>query len=111
VTTAIFSLAEPIFQLIDMLLTGVCPFRGEGETLAQAKHNGWYSFDIVAVSRQAMQLVVGLLQVQSENRYTIDDVLKHEWMQETDASLDRFDLDLAKVNLGDWNNTSAQLLI
>jgi serine/threonine protein kinase len=79
-----------------MLLTGICPFRGERDYLAQAKHSGRYKFDVVVPSRQAMQLVERLLQVKSENRYTIDDVLNHEWMQETDESLDRFDLTFAK---------------
>jgi serine/threonine protein kinase len=79
-----------------MLLTGLCPFQGEGDYLAQAKQSGRYKFDVVVPSRQAMQLVEKLLQVKSENRYTIDDVLNHEWMQETDAYLDRFDLPLAK---------------
>ena len=86
----------------DMLLTGLCPFRGGGLDLMDAEHRGEYEFDVVVPSRQAQDLVRGLLEVDVSLRFTIDQVLNHEWMIEADDYLERFDLDLAKSNLSEW---------
>lgn len=86
----------------DMLLTGLCPFRGGGLDLMAAKHRGEYDFDVVIPSRPAQDLVRGLLEVDVSLRFTIDQVLNHEWMIEADDYLERFDLDLAKTNLSYW---------
>jgi serine/threonine protein kinase len=89
--------------IVYMLLTGHPPFRGNGIELVDAKHTGFFDFDIVVPSRPAQNLVQGLLQVRPSDRFTIEDVLNHEWMIETDDYLESFDLDLALQFLKDWN--------
>ena len=69
-----------------------------------AKHRGEYYFDVVTPSRPAQDLVRGLLEVDVTLRFTIDQVLNHEWMIEADDYLQRFELDLALENLSDWRN-------
>jgi hypothetical protein len=90
-----------------MLLTGICPFRGSGMDLIASKHSGYFDFDVSIPSRPAIELVRGLLQVESVYRFTIDDVLNHEWMIEADDYLERFDLELALVNLKDYDAVAA----
>jgi serine/threonine protein kinase len=85
-----------------MLLTGLCPFRGGGLELMAAKHRGEYCFDVVTPSRPAQDLVRGLLEVDVSLRFTIDQVLNHEWMIETDDYLERFELDFAHATLRDY---------
>jgi serine/threonine protein kinase len=86
-----------------MMLTGLCPFRGGGLELMAAKHRGEYDFDVVIPSPPAQDLVSGLLEVDVSLRLTIDQVLNHRWMIEADDYLERFELDIAKENLGDWD--------
>jgi serine/threonine protein kinase len=86
-----------------MLLTGLTPFQGNGLDLIAAHSTGFVDFDIVAPSPQAQDLVQGLLRVQPSERFTIEDVLNHEWMIEADDYLERFDLDLSLQFLKDWN--------
>jgi serine/threonine protein kinase len=86
-----------------MLLTGLCPFRGTGSELIESKHCGIYDFDIVVPSRPAQELVRGLLEVNVSLRFTIEQVLDHEWMIEADDYIERFDLELALNNLREWN--------
>ena len=90
------------FNQTDMLLTGLCPFRGGGLELMSAKHRGEYDFDVVIPSRPAQDLVRGLLEVDVSLRFTIDQVLNHEWMIEADEYLERFNLDLAHEQLRDF---------
>jgi serine/threonine protein kinase len=68
-----------------------------------AKHRGEYDFDVVVPSRPARDLVRGLLEVDVSLRFTIDQVLNHEWMIEAHDYLERFELDLARANLSEWN--------
>jgi hypothetical protein len=72
--------------------------------LIASKHGGIYDFDVFIPSRPAMNLVRGLLQVESEHRFTIDDVLNHEWMIEADDYLERFELELALANLREYDS-------
>jgi hypothetical protein len=81
-----------------MLLTGLCPFRGGGLELMASKHAGIYDFDVVIASQPAQKLVRGLLEVDVSLRFTIEQVLDHEWMIEADDYLERFDLELAIFN-------------
>ena len=86
-----------------MLLTGLPPFRGSGLDLVQSKHYGEINFEIVAPSPTAQRLVEGLLQVEPENRLTIDDVLnKEQWIIEDEAYLETFDLEFALEGLKLW---------
>jgi serine/threonine protein kinase len=85
-----------------MLLTALPPFRGDGAQLISNKHAGNVEFDMVVPSAPAQQLVQGLLQVHPEHRLTIDEVLNHEWMIETDEFLAGFDLSLTKALMEDW---------
>jgi serine/threonine protein kinase len=90
-----------------MLLTGLPPFRQNGLDLVQAKHAGIVEFEPVNPSGSAQRLVKGLLQVQPEYRFTIDDVLNHEWMIQDDKVLEGYDLSLALVFIKDFQRTSA----
>ena len=72
--------------------------------LMVSKHSGVYDFDVVIPSRQAMDLVRGLLLVEPNERFTIDEVLNHEWMIEADDYLERFDLELALEQHQLWDN-------
>jgi serine/threonine protein kinase len=91
-----------------MLLTGLPPFRQTGIELVQAKHAGIVEFDGFSSvpTGTAQRLVKGLLQVQPEYRFTIDDVLNHEWMIQDDELLEHHDLSLALDYLKDWRRTS-----
>ena len=86
-----------------MMLTGCAPFRGEGMELIYAKHSGQFEFDIALPSAQAQRLVRGLLRVQPDVRYDIDDVINSEWMIEDDDYLERFDLEVGLIGLRYWN--------
>jgi serine/threonine protein kinase len=86
-----------------MLLTGLTPFHGNGTDLLDAHLTGFVDFDIVIPSPKAQNLVQGLLRVQPSDRFTIEDVLNHEWMIEADDYLERFELDLSLQLLKDWN--------
>lgn len=87
------------------LLTGVAPFRGNGIELVERKRTGQFEFDFVTVSQPAEALVRNLLQVQPEMRYTIEDVLKDRWMNESQEYLERFSLDIALDGFRDWRET------
>jgi serine/threonine protein kinase len=88
-----------------MLLTGLPPFRGNGMELIQTKHAGLIDFDIVIPSASAQRLVHGLLEVEQERRYTIDDVLIDEWMNADGDYLSNFTLEIAHDGLKDWKKT------
>lgn len=75
--------------------------------LIASKHSGFFDFDVFVPSRPAVELVRGLLQVESAYRFTIDDVLNHEWMIEADDYLERFDLELGLENLRDYDAVTA----
>lgn len=86
------------------MLTGLCPFRGGGVDLMEMKHTGNYDFDIIIPSRPARELVRGLLEVDVSLRFTIEQVLDHEWMIEADDFLDQHVLgQVALENLILWD--------
>ena len=84
------------------MLCGTFPFQGEGGDLIHNKHTGKVQFEHAVVSEKAQELVKGLLQVHPDSRFTIKDVLEHEWMQEDDLVLYRNDLSLAKTGFKYW---------
>ena len=88
--------------LMYMLLTGLPPFRGDGEDLIANKHAGNVVFDTLKPSRPAQKLVEGLLQTDPRNRLSIEQVLHSEWMFEADDILDRYDLSLAQAIMIDF---------
>jgi serine/threonine protein kinase len=88
--------------LICMMLTGLPPFRGNGEALIANKHNGNVVFDAVLPSSSAQLLVRSLLQVNPVDRWTIDKVLDSEWMIEEGTVLADHDLTLATTFMSDW---------
>jgi len=88
------------------MLCGIFPFQADGDDLIFRKCTGKVAFDAVIVSERAQELVRGLLQVHPDNRFTINDILKHEWMREDDIVLHRHDLTLAATFLADWEATA-----
>jgi serine/threonine protein kinase len=88
---------------IYMLVTGLPPFRGNGNDLIENKQAGKVEFDMVIPSREAQDLIEGLLQVNQKSRFTVERVLRSAWMRQSDASLRRHDLSLAKTIFKDWN--------
>jgi hypothetical protein len=86
-----------------MLLTSLPPFRGDGKDLIQNKKIGKVEFDMVIPSPESRELIEGLLQVNPRHRFTIERVLRSSWMRQSDASLRRHDLSLAKSFFKDWN--------
>lgn len=89
-------------SLVGFLLTGLPPFRGSGMALIDSKHAGEFDFDVAVPSPPARNLVRGLLQVSTSARFTIEDVLDHEWMIEADEYLETQDLEIAFSGLQDW---------
>jgi serine/threonine protein kinase len=85
-------------------LTGLPPFRGTAMDLIEAKQAGKIEFEVCIPSEPAQDLVRGLLKVDPTERFTIEDVLNHEWMIEADDYLERFELDVAYAFLKDWKN-------
>lgn len=87
---------------VDVLLTGVAPFRGNGMDLVVAKHSGRFDFDVVEPSTNAQRLIRGLLQVDPRDRFSIEDVLNHDWMVDDDNCLETFELSCAFEGLKYW---------
>jgi len=73
------------------LLCGFPPTRGQ-ET----------SFDVVVPSKDAQDLVKGLLRDDPEERLSIREVLEHDWMNEYDDTLQAHDISIALSILMDW---------
>jgi serine/threonine protein kinase len=88
--------------LIYMMLTGVPPFRGEGADLVANKHSGSVAFDVFKPSDPAEQLVRSLLQVNPNDRPTIEQVLNTEWMIGSNGYLASNGLSLAKEMFSMW---------
>lgn len=86
-----------------VLLTGIPPFRGQGEGLANGKSSGLVEFDVIVPSKLAQSLVKGLLQVDPTVRLTIEEVFRCEWMKADDGYLEMFDLGLALEGLKYWS--------
>lgn len=99
-TVDLWSLGATIY----MLLCAVPPFRGDGADLIMNKHDGNVVFDMIRPSDAAQQLIRGLLQVNPENRLTIEQVLDSEWMIDADIVLETFDLGLTHCMMQDWDD-------
>lgn len=85
------------------LLCGVGPFTGTGDEIRAKKYSADVRFEIVQPSRSAQSLVLGLLQVDPRHRFSVDQILCHEWMNESDYNLSRERLDLTRHIFGDYN--------
>jgi serine/threonine protein kinase len=92
-----------------MMLTGIAPFKGSGAKLFEMKKNGVVTFEVFAPSEAAQDLVLKLLRVNPKKRFTIDEVLEHEWMTTPNEYLENFDLSLALSFIQDWKETPAEL--
>jgi hypothetical protein len=89
------------------MLCGIPPFRGEGGGLKVNKHRGIVPFDVVAPSDDAQDLVMRLLQVRPEDRWSIDDVMEHAWMRAPDYVLQSRDLSVTQILMTDTLLTEA----
>lgn len=59
------------------MLTGVLPFTSNDAVL----NNGMYRIDVLQLmSRQARDVIKGLLRFEPRNRMTLSDLEKHEWL-------------------------------
>jgi len=95
-----------LFPSYSMLLCAVPPFRGDGADLIMNKHDGNVVFDMIQPSEPAQELIRGLLQVNPEERLTIQQVLDSRWMIEADDYLVTQDLGLTQIMMTDWEERS-----
>jgi serine/threonine protein kinase len=90
--------------MLYFLLTGLSPFRGKGRELVNLKATGIIEYDLFNCSDSARNLIDNMLKVDTQERFTIDQVLEHEWMNFPDEVLSISDLSLAQDILTDWVN-------
>jgi serine/threonine protein kinase len=86
--------------LLYFLLAGMLPYRGSNREMAKAK--GLIKYDTTMPSPAAQDLIEHMLHADSRHRFTIQQVLEHEWMSESDERLVAFDLSLTRSIVSDW---------
>ena len=79
-----------------VLLVGYSPFEHENREMVcqQIKAGAWsfYEPDWRKISREAQDLIEGLLQVDPVERLSASEALQSKWFQQSEASLSRRDL-------------------
>lgn len=90
-------------MILYVLLSGIPPFRGNGQELVSNKHSGNFEFVTALPSPEAKDLVESILQGDPDKRPTIDHILEHDWMYQDDQTLAKFDLSLAHELFIDWS--------
>jgi len=101
--------------LMYVLLAGMLPFpTKDKDILIRAVKSGTYDYPPKywgLISRQAKDLIDHMLVVRQDNRYTIEDVLRHPWLRANDEKNEEKVENLSENlhKLRDWNNERKKL--
>ena len=97
--------------LLYVLLCGVGPFTGTGNDILKKKNSGEVEFEMVQPSVSAQRLVKNLLRVDPTRRLSVEEILRHEWMNAPDEDLGSRDLELALIIFGDWGHKTQRVVM
>jgi serine/threonine protein kinase len=97
--------------LLYVLLCGVGPFTGTGKKILKKKNNGVVEFEMVQPSVSAQRLIKSLLRVDPTRRLSVEQILRHNWMNESDEDLGSRDLELALIIFGDWGHKTQRVVM
>jgi serine/threonine protein kinase len=93
-----------------LLLVGYLPFAHENREMVchQIKAGSWsfYPPDWCRISKEAQDLITGLLQVDPKERWSAEEALRCAWIQKSDKTLSNYDLKESQTKL---RNRRAQL--